>query len=213
MAIYLVRHAIRQDRKDKDWPNRTDRPHDTPLSKEGFLQAIFLGKRLAEEPIKHIFSSPFLRAIQTAHLIAQEIGLQVKIEHGFAEYMRKRWFPTFETLPTYLAPEDLIRHYHTIDTSYKSFWKLEFPEGSQQLIDRTRATTFELIDKFGDNLLFVGHGFSVKRSAQALVGYDKHIRSACAALTKIEEIDEDWELVLNNDRSYLKPVNAFLSGL
>ena len=70
-TLFLVRHA-KSDRKDD--PTLADR--DRPLSDRGLKEAPKMGKRLARHDAKPdlLISSPALRALTTAQLIADEIG-------------------------------------------------------------------------------------------------------------------------------------------
>ena len=52
---------------DPAWAQKSDRPHDCPLSPDGVVQARETGRRLGGEDISHLFASPFLRAAETAH--------------------------------------------------------------------------------------------------------------------------------------------------
>jgi len=66
--IYLIRHA------QPDYPNGTrmclGRRTDLPLSVHGFEQASALGRLLENAPIEAVYTSPLLRARQTAEAIA-----------------------------------------------------------------------------------------------------------------------------------------------
>lgn len=81
-SLFFVRHGERLDKVNHDWSAGALRPHDTPLSSLGKKQATSLGKWLygkidIYQPLT-IFSSPFIRCIQTAHHIAQELdGLKI----------------------------------------------------------------------------------------------------------------------------------------
>ena len=44
---------------------------------------------LQKEKIDHIYCSPFLRTVQTAHQVANELSLPVKIEYGLSEGLLK----------------------------------------------------------------------------------------------------------------------------
>ena len=77
VELYLVRHAHAGD------PARWTGPDDRrPLSAKGRLQAQALGRRLAalQVGVDVIVSSPKLRAQQTADLIAQALGLTVRLD-------------------------------------------------------------------------------------------------------------------------------------
>ena len=69
-TLYLIRHA----KSSKDDPSLSDR--DRPLADRGRRDAPTMGKRLAKRDVKPdlLVSSPALRALTTAQLMADEIG-------------------------------------------------------------------------------------------------------------------------------------------
>lgn len=69
-TLFLVRHA----KSSRDNPGLPD--HDRPLNERGLRQAPEMGRRLADRNVKPdvILSSPALRALTTAQLVASEIG-------------------------------------------------------------------------------------------------------------------------------------------
>ncbi|HKX43412.1 MAG TPA: histidine phosphatase family protein [Burkholderiaceae bacterium] len=71
-TLFLVRHA----KSDKNDPTLPDR--DRPLADRGQKEAPKMGKRLARRDVKPdgLVSSPALRALTTAQLIADEIGFK-----------------------------------------------------------------------------------------------------------------------------------------
>ena len=73
-TLFLVRHA----KSSRDDPTLPDR--DRPLDDRGRRDAPRMGKRLAKRDVKPdlLVSSPALRALTTAHLIADEIGYRRK---------------------------------------------------------------------------------------------------------------------------------------
>jgi len=77
MIVYFLRHAsagqsIPDPKKDEK----------RPLDAEGTLQCRYVGRALAaaDVAIDAIISSPFKRAMQTAQLVANELGYEHKIE-------------------------------------------------------------------------------------------------------------------------------------
>jgi phosphohistidine phosphatase len=73
-TLFLVRHA----KSSRDDPSLSDR--DRPLDDRGRQDAPRMGKRLAKRDVKPdlLLSSPALRALTTAQLIADEIGYKRK---------------------------------------------------------------------------------------------------------------------------------------
>lgn len=72
--LILVRHG------KSSWDNLELNDYDRPLSKRGFKNAPEMGKRLCSKNLKIdlLISSPALRAITTAEIIAKEIGYDCK---------------------------------------------------------------------------------------------------------------------------------------
>ncbi len=72
-TLYLVRHA------EAGWMKAGRRDFDRPLNERGRHDAVKMGRRLKAGGImpNAIFSSPALRAAQTAEIIATELGFPV----------------------------------------------------------------------------------------------------------------------------------------
>lgn len=81
VQLHLLRHAHAGD------PMKWNGPDDTrPLSEKGRLQAERLGLLLAEAGFEPdaILSSPKLRALDTARLVATPLGMPVRVVEGLA---------------------------------------------------------------------------------------------------------------------------------
>lgn len=74
-SLYLVRHGAAGDRQS--WSGDDSL---RPLSVRGEMQAVGLAKTLADHRIEAIFTSPYLRCVQTVQPLADETGLEI-IEH------------------------------------------------------------------------------------------------------------------------------------
>jgi 2,3-bisphosphoglycerate-dependent phosphoglycerate mutase len=82
MELIIVRHAL---------PLRVEKesgPADPELSAEGLLQAEALGTYLSHESVDAIYSSPLVRARQTAAPLARRLSITIREEDGIAEWDR-----------------------------------------------------------------------------------------------------------------------------
>lgn len=81
MLLYLVRHG------ETDWnvQRRIQGASDTPLNEVGYHQARALVPVLTGRLITAVYSSPLQRAMQTARLAAEALGLEVQPAPGLAE--------------------------------------------------------------------------------------------------------------------------------
>ncbi|HEV8688904.1 MAG TPA: histidine phosphatase family protein [Ideonella sp.] len=82
--LYLVRHA----KSSKDDPRLPDR--DRPLNERGMRDAPMMGERLAQRGVHPdaVISSPALRALTTAELVAKPLGIgpeSIKIDNRLYE--------------------------------------------------------------------------------------------------------------------------------
>ena len=82
--LFLVRHAATDNNLAQ--PPKVQGPHSDPgLSDEGRRQAEATGQFLADVPIAAVYSSPLVRARQTAEAIARPHGLTVETVPSLAE--------------------------------------------------------------------------------------------------------------------------------
>jgi broad specificity phosphatase PhoE len=140
MAIWLVRHG------ETEWwiSGQHTGSTDIPLTPEGRLQATAIGKLLAGRRFDHVFSSPMLRARETARLAG--FGDRISVHEGLLEYD----YGEFEGLTT-----EQIWATHPR-------WQL-FRDGCpggetpEQVVKRVDALIEELRELGGHSLLF-GHG-------------------------------------------------------
>src|SRR6516162_91350 len=81
MAIYFLRHASAGKRMVS-----SSKDERRPLDEEGILQARYVGGMLSnlDVQVEQIISSPLKRALQTASLVANELGFEhaIEIEDG-----------------------------------------------------------------------------------------------------------------------------------
>ena len=78
--LYLVRHAKAGERRG--WHGND---LDRPLSKKGWKQAELVGKRLAKLGPSVLFSSPYVRCVQTLEPLGGRIERPVEIEQRLCE--------------------------------------------------------------------------------------------------------------------------------
>jgi broad specificity phosphatase PhoE len=200
--VWIARHANRLDFLYPEWFNTAERRYDPPLSPDGVIQAQALAQRLKREKIAHIFSSPFLRAIQTAKEVATVLELPIKIERGLGEWLNPEWMTEMpETHPQELLREE----YPHIDWNYASRVIPFYPETEGQMFDRSAETARELLKDFQGNLLFVCHGASVLGATKGLVGGNPAVRTPLCCLVKLSLGNGQWQIELNGDTSHLVP--------
>ena len=204
--VWIARHGNRLDFVNPEWFDTAQRRYDPPLSDDGFVQAAELGQRLKSEQIGHIFASPFLRTIQTAHEIAKVLNLPIKLEAGLGEWHNPKWMSEHPEI----HPQDLLSEKYTfIDWNYQSYFTPQYPETKEDVNHRTAKTIKKLVAEFAENILIVGHGATVHGVTYGLVPDTEYFKVALCCLTKItRQQDNKWQLDLCADTSHLSQTES-----
>jgi probable phosphoglycerate mutase len=87
-TILLIRHGENDYVKEGILPGRMP---DVHLNDKGRAQAQALADRLAQAPIKAVYTSPLERAVETAEPLAKALGLEVAVRSGLIETDCGEW--------------------------------------------------------------------------------------------------------------------------
>ncbi len=74
-VVYLVRHAKAGERRVWDGAD-----HERPLSKKGWRQAHLLAERLMTKGATSLYSSPYVRCVQTLEPLADLLGADITVD-------------------------------------------------------------------------------------------------------------------------------------
>jgi len=85
--VLLVRHGETDDNAADRFQGRID----TPLNDRGREQSRLLAAELASEGLQAVYSSPLLRARETAEIIAGLLGLELALDARFMEADSGEW--------------------------------------------------------------------------------------------------------------------------
>ncbi len=127
-TLFLVRHGA-HGRLNRHLDGRREGVH---LSDDGHAQAQRLAVRLAREKVAAVFSSPLVRAQETAAPVAQALGLAVTVDQALEEVDFGDWSGrTFDEL----APLDEWRRWNSARSTART------PAG-----DTMRASQARMLD-------------------------------------------------------------------
>jgi broad specificity phosphatase PhoE len=161
-ALWLVRHGERRGETSAevaaDGDADADRPHDPPLSERGRRQAELIGDRLHDCGVEIVYASPFLCAVETAHIVAERLGLAVVVDRGLSDGLTP---DRFDVAPSVLAPRVLAERFATVDPTHNSVVRPNYPESAAEAADRTRQTVGRLLAEAPETALLVGHELTV----------------------------------------------------
>lgn len=199
--VFLVRHAERIDFVDPRWSESAEHPYDPPLSPNGLIQARDLARRLGREKIDHIISSPFMRTLQTASIVADALDLPVKVEDGASENLQAQWFPYD---PRTWTLEERAKVFPRIDTSYQSLHPRRYPEMWEDCVRECGIAMRKIVEHCPGNLLVVAHGASRSGLGWGLVdGYPQFAAGLCALVTLVQNGDGRWEVACAGETDFL----------
>jgi broad specificity phosphatase PhoE len=206
LLLYLLRHGETAWNAEK----RIQGIADQPLNKVGLAQAKALIPPLAGRPITAVYSSPLVRARETARILADGLGgLPLHEECGLAELNQG----DLEGMPI-----------ADIKEKYNGFWDLwrERPAeaqtpGGESLPDLQKRAwaAVELIHKRhpGEMVVAVSHNLAITTLLCRILHIDlndmRGIRQHNASINLIE-FDEvrGWGVVMMNTLSHLGPALA-----
>lgn len=201
-SLYLVRHGHRLDEVDKQWYQAGGgNQYDSPLSDKGKEQAEKLAQRLRQEPLDWIFSSPYYRALQTAHPLAEVLGMPLYVENGIGEWLGKSMLPRE---PHIIPPFQRRDEFPMLEFSHNPRVIPHYPETVNQCFERLERAMTQLLDAYEGNMLIVGHGRTVTGLAHRLLGKpESTFKLNNAGITKLDEVDGRWVMRLNSDITHL----------
>lgn len=201
-TVWIARHGNRIDFVNPEWFNTAERRYDPYLSPDGLVQAKQLARRLVGEGITQIFSSPFLRTVQTAEAIAKTLDLPIKLDWGLGEWLNPEWM---KESPEILPMETLMAQFPLIDSTYP-MGTSNYPETWEECLMRTKEVVQRLVAAYpDDNLLLIGHGASVIGTAMGLIPTlrETDIHASLCCLVKLVHQQGEWMMELNGDTSHL----------
>jgi broad specificity phosphatase PhoE len=198
-VLWLVRHGERRDEVDPSWAEDADRPHDPPLTERGRRQAERVGERLRGQGVEAIYASPFVRATETAHLVARALDRPVFVDHGLSEHLNPAWF---DVAPSVLTPRKLAERFDTVDPTHDSVLRPNYPETDTEATDRTVRAVRRLLGDSPETSLFVGHGLTVASVVAAFTGR-REIPTPLAGVTRLVSYPWGWDVDILADTSHL----------
>jgi len=83
MRIYFTRHGESEANLLREHSNRGLKH---PLTAKGREQAAALAQKLADIPVTRLFTSPIMRAVQTAEILSDALGVSYEITDALREY-------------------------------------------------------------------------------------------------------------------------------
>ncbi|HMP76868.1 MAG TPA: histidine phosphatase family protein [Kiritimatiellia bacterium] len=194
-SFYFVRHGQREDFVDPGWKVRAARPHDPPLSTLGHRQASDVARALRGQGITALYSSPFLRTLQTAAPVAEALDLPIRLEPAFSEWLNPDWFTQAPDLPDATAARP---QFPRVDLRHEPLRHARFPEAaeSREVWDRVGHALREIVRRTpGEHVAIVTHGSPLGQAFGFLIPRTEGVHYEVAAITRIDRAGDAFRLV------------------
>jgi len=163
-TVYLARHG------ESDWnaSNRFQGHSDRPLTELGRKQARALADLVAAEDVETIYSSPLLRALETARIVATRTGLEITTRDDLREVDTGSWSGLSRAEVKERFPEGFERW-----ISGGAGW--EDGESYDQMAERVLEALREIAAAHPDGrVLIVSHGGPIRAIQAAANGMSIH---------------------------------------
>lgn len=204
MNIYLIRHG-RQNSKLCNV--------NVPLSKEGRRQAELTGERLKNYGIEAVYSSDLIRAIETADIINEALGVTRVVDARFQE-------SNFGEL-TGLENNVLKEQYKEfLDKRARMEEDLHYPGGEncEEVFQRAFAALREIAQKGYENVAIVTHGGVIRALFMGIVGadfarwltYGRQLENCSISEILYDEKQDTYHLERLNDYAHIENYDELL---
>jgi broad specificity phosphatase PhoE len=199
-SVYLIRHGQTAWNREEIFRGRTD----ISLNEVGFREAELIGEYLKGKDIHVIYSSPLLRARETARRIAQVFNLKVLSLEGIIDMSFGKW----EGRP--------LKEVQIFDKELYLQWRekphlVRLPEG--ETLDEIRVRAMAAVEgvlrfHHGMNIVLVSHRVINKVIICSVLGIDNshfwQIAQDTAAINLIQFKEGKYILSLLNETCHLK---------
>ena len=202
--MYAVRHG------ETEW-NRAGKMqgwHDSPLTDLGLLQAKATAEGMAGRGVEIIYTSDLKRAIDTANIIAEKIGVEVITDPRLRERNMGDMEGLTHEMYGQIAPH-LLKKY----LMFEPEWSIP---GGESLVQRTERCVYAAKDICqnhpGQTILIVGHGGVLSSFFHYAVGLGLE-RPRCfslfnACISRFTVNEDNWILDTWGDIAHMKDIEV-----
>src|SRR5512134_2142765 len=163
--LYLVRHGATESTQE----DRFSGTVNIPLSEKGRHQAEQLARRLADDEISAIYSSPLDRTLETATILARPHRLTPIQEAGLREISHGHW----EGLSRREVEERFHDEYMAWDTDPFTFAPAEGESGISVLARALPVIRQIVVSQRDKNIIVVSHKATIRLVLSSLLGINE----------------------------------------
>jgi broad specificity phosphatase PhoE len=162
--IFLIRHGATILSAEDRFAGSTD----VPLSDEGRAQVRRLATRLSDDGITAVYASPMGRTVETANILAEPHGLEVKTRDGLREISHGHW--------EQMTRKEVEGKYPEEAAAWEEDPYTFAPTGGESGLGVTSRALPVLMDIVRENpdgrVLVVSHKATIRLLLSSLLGFD-----------------------------------------
>jgi len=184
--------------------------HGTPLAERGLQEAALVARRLAERgDIAAVYTSPVLRARQTAEVIGRELGLLPMVRDGLREVGLGRTGGLTQQQVIEMFPLEWARSEGDLPRFWEAIRDGAGVEDKAALLQRVMGAVKEIVAAHPqDTVVVVAHSAVHSVSVAQLVDGDvneafKYDGFGHCAMTELEVANGRGKIVALNDQDHL----------
>lgn len=196
MKIYILRHEDRTQ----------DATMFSPLTKTGLDNAVELIDTIKDLDINIIYSSPFIRTLQTIYPYAKENNKKINVDYSLSEFQHESIIPKNSysvRLPEYIAES------FNCNNNYKTLFEpenFEYPEDEHKLNKRVKSFLTKLMKENLEkkcNILLVTHQAVCNSILKIATKYIDDVNIEFTYSYPKGKVTKVWDV----DEWYFKPIN------
>lgn len=201
MLLYILRHGESEGNKDGKFRGRAD----FPLTERGLMQADDAANFIERKGITAVYSSPLVRALDTAEAVAQRTGLDVNVDGDFNNIFLGEWEGRLKNEIRERFPKEW-----EIWTTRPEYLNMEGMETLDSVQRRSVRRVNEIARSAAGDFLIVTHRAVIKPLLSGLLGIEKpyfwrlHIDTAALSVVEKLEGERGWMLKNLNINHYLR---------
>ena len=176
MKIYLIRHG----ESESDVKERYDGEYDDHLTEKGLDDAREVAAKLAGSGVQIIFSSPKIRALQTAEILARELKCSMLVKAGLAEQDIYGAYPD-------LSMEYPEEEYRRLGELLASHDEIEGVETREYFRDRVASCFSEIVETKRDVVAVVTHGGPIRAILRETVKSNEYGKIGNGCIIELEK--------------------------
>jgi len=204
MKLFLIRHGRTAWNREEVFRGTAD----VPLDDVGRKEAKFLARRLKEEALRVIYTSPLSRARETAEIIASECGTAVEVSEGLLDLDFGLWQG--------LSVEEVKGRFGDLYQRWmEAPHEVSFPGGED--LEAVRERAMGMVEDLkgrhrGEVVALVTHRVVLKVLICSLLGLGLdafwRVAQGTAALNAFEWKGNCWVVRLLNDTCHLRSLKG-----